>query len=157
MGKMKAFLEGANNIFWRVYAAIFIFMTLVYLRDIFSPESVVYQYYHVLMAFDKNYELFYGLSAINACVTALTIVPLALFLFRIHFLPRRFWQIFFFFHLLFDITGRSYEIKTVKSYLLDNTLLASLAVLLWLFIVLPSYYALYQVAFRPKRLSPEKV
>lgn len=135
---------------WKIYSFIFALLVITNLAIVLSPSSELYIYHHILMAFSRSYGFSYYLRLIAAIVNLFALIPLFMFSFRKNLLNRRLWQTILIIRIIFDITGHSYEFKSLKAILyIDLWTGLSLFILAAAFI-LPSYEACFRYAFSKK-------
>ncbi len=136
-----------RRLFWKFYFFLFVPLPLGAMVGILFPESVIYSYYHVLIAFDPTYYLPYYLNVISAYLNLLSLIPLFLFAFGLRFLHPRVWQTLFILRAIFDIVGHRYEYVFIQSLLLTGAWPTFLAIAISLAVIFPSYLACYRYAF----------
>ena len=137
---------------WKIYSLLFFFLALANIASIFSSESILYSYYHTLIAFNRQYFIAYYLNVASALMSFFSLAPLVLFTFRIRFLNKHFWQWLFYARVIFDLTGHAYEVKFVKSLFYSNFWPAVLSIVLFIATMIPSYIAHFQYAFRRNKI-----
>src|SRR3989338_10676301 len=135
---------------WKIYLFIFTPLSLGNLAATLNPESVVFAYYHALMAFHPDYRLQYLLNIASASLNALALIPLFLYTFRGSFLWPRLWQWFFILRIAFDLAGHAYEVKLIESLFVSHAGYAVSSLLLLFLLTVPSYLAGFRYAFRQK-------
>lgn len=133
---------------WKIYLVTFTLYVLGNAGDILLPTSFLYIYHHALMAFHPVYIIVYLLALGQVFFNLANLIPLFLFVFRIPFLSPRFWQWMLVFRIVFDLTGHSGEMRHLISISHANTewLISKIAVTL--IMIIPSYSACFQYAFR---------
>ena len=133
---------------WKIYTVLFSLVVIGNLTSILSEDSFLYTYYHILLAFRKEYTLLYYLALTSAFVNLIALVPLILYTLRINFLPPRLWQWLFTLRLAFDLFGHSYELKQIRSFFAADVIQGILVLIPLILTFFPSYIALYKYAFR---------
>ncbi len=137
---------------WKIYLIIFSPIAVGNIAGIVNPQSPVYSYYHILMAFHEDFTLFFLLNAASAILTFFSLLPLFLYVFQIHFLPALIWQWFFILRVIFEIFGHPYELKLLKALFYSNIWYAASFLALSLVLLIPSYIACYRYAFKQNKL-----
>lgn len=132
---------------WKIYFFLISPLYLGNLVGVLEPRSPVFAYYHILMAFDKDYTLLYSLNIASAALNFCSLFLIFLFAFRIYWLPARFWQWFLLLRAFFDLTGHAYEMNFIKSMLYSKTIYTVPTLLLALIFIIPSYIACFKYAF----------
>lgn len=141
---------------WKIYFCIFALYVLGNALDILMPTSFLYIYYHALMAFHPVYFIPYILALGQVFFNLVSLVPLFLFVFRIRFLSDRFWQRVLVLRIIFDLTGHAGEVNQLISIShADSEWFFSKIVLTGIMLI-PSYGACFQYAFRWKEFWASK-
>ena len=107
----------------------------------------MYRYYHVAIAFNIFFLGIYVMNLASIILNTLALFPLYLYMNRIKFFDENFWRWFFVLRLAFDIMGHNYGINLIKSMSHENALLGLKFLMTYIFLVLPTYIALYDYAF----------
>lgn len=135
---------------WKIYLCIFALYILGNAGDILLPTSFLYIYYHALMAFHPAYLIPYILALGQVFFNLVSLVPLFLFVFRIPFLSARFWQQMLVLRIIFDLTGHAGEANQLISISHADSEWFFSKILLTGIMLIPSYGACFQYAFRWK-------
>ena len=137
----------------QIYYFIFGAFTVVTLINVFYPPSIIYIYYHVLMAFHPSYVLTYAYSVLSVLTNALSLIPLYSYVFKPLpiFMPRL-WKWLFCLRISLEIYGHSYETALLKSMHHDNLLFVASSSLFLLALIFPSYAAHFQYAFGERKV-----
>jgi len=141
---MKKLLNWA----WKIYFAIYIFLTASNIYAFCSEESPVFWYYQILLAYADLFTIPFILAALSLIFNSLAILPLFLFIERKTLLTARIWKYFFIFRVILDALGKSYENQVLRSLFQDSVLIGGMAVCIMILLVLPSYLANYLYAFK---------
>lgn len=137
---------------WKIYFLFFATATIWNLLFSLSPDSIIYVYYHVLMAFDKHYRTAYFLSMASGVMAAIGLIPLFLFIFQLRFLPPQLWAILFVVKVVADLTGHSYEVELIKSLFYSSFWLTLSSLAVSLAFSLPAYIIFFKYAFRRHKI-----
>ncbi len=137
---------------WKIYFFIAAPLTLGNFLAVLHPDSPLYAYYHILMTFDADFTLFWGLNIASGLLNFISLIPFFLYVFQIKFLKLRIWQWLFALRVIFDLTGHSYEVSFFKSLFYSNPQYALSMILLSLAVYIPSYIACYKYSFREETL-----
>lgn len=122
------------------------------LGDVLLEDSLLKNYYTVLIVFNKYYLLSLFFNTLNILINILT--PLVVFFYAFNIRRSiKFWQIFFFIRIILELLGHQYDLQALKSaYYQHSTYF--LAYIGFLTIpLLPSYIAHYLYAFKKHRSS----
>ncbi len=139
--------------FWIIYFFIYCIPTLVRSLTLFAEDSIINQYFRVLIAFKKTYFIWHTFSIANTIVETLALIPLCLFCFKRRFLNPSMWKMLFVARIFLLFAGHHYEWKMTQSFFhADSTYLVAVITSLVLFSA-PSYIACYVYAFHQDRLS----
>ena len=137
-----------TGLVWKIYLGVFTLYVFGNAGDILAPTSFLYIYYHTLMAFHPAYLISYLLALGQVFFNLVNFIPLFLFVFRILFLSQRFWQWTLILRIIFDLTGHAGEIQHLISISHANSEWFISRIVLGLLVILPSYGACFQYAFR---------
>src|SRR3989338_5929321 len=128
---------------WKIYLGVFSAFTLGNLAYLAS-ESIIYKYYHILIAFTPDYSILYTLDVAMSAVNLLSLIPLFLYAFRVKILGKKLWQILLVARVVLDLVGHCYEKKFMQSIFVDTPWTAGLIVVLLLLFIGPSYLANFE-------------
>ena len=135
---------------WKVYLCVFTFYVLGNTGDILIPTSFLYIYYHALIAFHPVYLISYLLALGQIFFNLMNLIALFLFVFRILFLSPRFWQWMLILRIIFDLNGHAGEMQHLISISHANNEWFISRIVLGVLVIIPSYGACFQYAFRWK-------
>lgn len=127
---------------WYIYFIIYCGVTAYQIEQFSDSNSKISTYYHILIAYNLSYIIHYLRNALSVILNALAVISFYLFLRQTRWLTNSFWRGFLGFRFLSDMTGRIYEIKTLKSLFYQDIGLGKDITLLVVMLVLPSYIAL---------------
>jgi len=133
---------------WKIYFILFTILSIAVLANIFSAESIVYMYYHILSTFQGHRIILYYLNVANALLTVLSLIPLFLFVFQKNFGNVRIWQSLFILRLLSEPLGHHYEVAFLKSLAFSHLGLLGFSLFVSLGVILPSYTGCFFHAFK---------
>ena len=137
---------------WKIYLIIFSLFTIGNSASLFCENSYLYLYYNILIAFHKSYLFRYWYAVISNLLNVISLSCLYLFVFRIKFLKVIFWQWVFVFRVVFDLLGHAFEVKTIESLFHNSNELGIISIVLVVTMLLPSYAASFQYAFRQQKI-----
>lgn len=140
---------------WRIYFVIVATILIGNLLSVLSCRSVVYTYYHSLIAFHKDFIVFYYFNILSAVINVLSLMPLFCYIYRRRFLRPRLWQVLFCLRIAFDFVDHNYETRFFQSLFKTDLAIALILLSISLLVILPSYFATFQYAFRQHRLFPQ--
>ncbi len=140
------------SFWWRIYFVLAATIFICNLLSVLYPKSVVYIYYHSLIAFHKDFALFYYLNVMSAVTSALSLLPLFYYIYRRRFLSPRLWQVLFCLRIAFDLVGHGYETNFFQSLFQNNFTVAIISLAISLLLIFPSYFACFRYAFRQHRI-----
>jgi len=140
---------------WKAYFFLYSTGILLNLLIFFSDESPIHQYYHILMIFKQSYCIQYYLYIAKVIIEALSLIPLFLFIFRIHAFPVLIWQFLFCSRIFLLIFGQSYEWNLFRAMIYGNPTATIAALSLGILFAIPSYIACSKYAFWQKQLLSE--
>ena len=149
-------MHWTKNWAWKIYCFIFALITIGNAAAMFSSDSYVYVYYHILMAFHPQYILLYALAAACCILSLISLIPLFFYAFEIPFLTQEFWKWIFVLRVSFELTGHAFEIQLLKSVYYSDVWIVVFLAGLFLASIGPSYYACFHYAFRWDRLFPSR-
>jgi len=135
---------------WKIYLCAFTLYVLGNAGDILMPTSFLYIYYHILIAFHLVYIISYMLALGQVFFNLVSLIPLFLFVFRMPFLSPRFWQWMLVLRITFDLTGHAGEVNHLISISYANREWFISRIVLTGIMIIPSYGACFQYAFRWK-------
>ena len=136
---------------WEIYLPFFFILAVGRAVSFFAPQTPEHLYFKILYSFNPVFYISYSLSLIQIVLTLLHGLPLALYTFRVRWLPPRFWQYLLILRVIFDLTGHPYEMNTVVSMYHTSPRLCALTILFAVLPYLPSYWACYAYAFRKEK------
>jgi len=140
-----------QNMGWKLYLILFATVSAGNFLTLFNDQSPNFLHYQVMITFHPSSRILYVLNIVSASLTMASVVPVFLYIYRLRFLPAKFWQYLFFLRLVMDLTGRRYETIFIKS-LFHQELWVGLSFVTCLLVVLfPSYLLGFRYAFRRKR------
>jgi hypothetical protein len=132
---------------WKLYFLFFLYAGITQIVNFFDPGSAIDQYYQVLIAFKKNYALWYGFHFAAIIVEIVSIIPLFLFVFKKNFLSPALWRSLLIARILLIFLGHHYEIRMLTSYFYASSTLALASIVGLVVVLLPSYVAHIACAF----------
>ena len=132
------------NWIWKIYFLAYLFFTLKTTISFFSADSEMHSYYHILIAYHPYFLILYFLNLCSIALNIFSCLAFYFFLYDIPFLSSQFWKWIFLFRGVMDILGRSYEFKFLQSLFYDDPYIFLFVLAPILFIIVPSYIALYQ-------------
>ena len=115
------------------------------------PDSIIYTYHHVLTAFHPRYYLIYCLHIASVFINLISLIPLYCYVFRKPSSLIGLWRLVFFIRILSEFFGHDYEYKLIKSLFFSDIPLALAILLLYILILIPSYIAVFQLAYGRKK------
>lgn len=133
---------------WKIYLFAYSIYLLGNIGKLLIPGAFANLYYHTLIAFHPFFLIPYDLALIQAFFNLFNLIPLFLYVFRIHFLSARFWQAILVARVIFDLTGHSVEINNAMAIYHANREWFLSTIALWLIMAIPSYGACFQYAFK---------
>ena len=136
---------------WKLYLLVISTVYIGNLTSIVNSQLEVYRYYHILIAFYKEYRLVYWLNVASALTNTISLIPLFLYIFDIRWLPLRVWQWVLVSRVVFDLTGHAYEFNFLKSLYYANIKYGTSTSLFFVLFFVPSYVACYRYAFIKKK------
>ena len=136
---------------WKLYFLIILTVYVGNVTSILNPQLEAYRYYHILIAFHKEYRLVFGLNVACAITNLTSLIPLFLYIFEIRWLPLRFWQWMMVCRVIFDLTGHAYEFNFLKSLFYVSLSYGLSAALFFVVFFIPSYIACFRYAFIKKK------
>ncbi len=139
-----------KEIFWKIYFCLFAFLVVNNAAISLWPDSDPYIYYHILAAFHPRFYFAFGMHLISDALNLLNLIPFYFYVFRQSFAGTKLWRNVFILRIIFEIFGHGYEFKMIKSLFYTNHLLVVSFLVLYILILLPSYYGVFQYAFRRK-------
>ena len=145
-------MKKKGNWLWELYFVYFAILVINQVVNILFPTSVIYTFYHVLIAFDRWLAVLYYVRIFCDILNLVCLIPLYLFMFKIKWLNKTLWQWVVALRVGFDLVGHYYEYITVKSLFFSKPLVAAQLILWFVLTVLPSYYACLKYAFRREKL-----
>jgi hypothetical protein len=138
---------------WEIYLMFLILIVAKSVYIFFSSDSDLYFFFYFLSVFDKHFHWLYYINAFQIILNALSLVPLALWIYNKRFMAPQFWQAFFVLKIAFDIFGQTFDrIEIISLYHMDP-FVSALLVLQYFLIYLPLYIVLFLFAFKPKLVS----
>ena len=132
---------------WLFYFVVYTYLTAESIVNFYRPESTIRSYFQSLMVLNNFYVLMYTEHVMNLIFSALAIIPMYLYIFKIPFLSKRVWQIFLIARIFFATTGYMYQYNSWKALAFDDFKLAALNVISFLILLIPSYLACFRYAF----------
>ena len=135
------------NLFWISYLFFYSLMMALQMVTFFGSDSQESLYYHYMISLDARFIFFYAVNAAIIILNLFSLIPIYLYMFRIRFLSRSFWQGFFLIRLFLEIPGRPFEISVIKSLYIQNANFAYLTALVFCLLHGPSYVAIYRHIF----------
>jgi len=128
---------------WKICFLVYAFFTATNVIYFFEPESPSILYYHIMMAWDSWFVIFYILNIAAILLSVLALVPFWGFLYDRFLLSRRFWIYFFWARLFLEFHGRAFEVTFIKSLYISQPMTTWLTILTLLTINIPIYLALW--------------
>ena len=135
------------NLFWTSYLFFYSLMMVMQIVIFFASDSQESLYYHYMISLDARFIFFYMVNAAIIILNLLSLIPIYLYMFRIKFLSRSFWQGFLLIRLFLEIPGRTFEISVIKSLYIQDVNFAYLTALVFFLLHCPSYVAIYRHIF----------
>ena len=132
---------------WQIYSFFITSIVFSSLPNLINKTSSLRMYYTILLPFDIRYTLFFYFNIISLLINLL--IPLIVVFYALNIRSSvKFWQIFFFVRIFFDLVGHQYDNQIILSAFSQNFSygLANLSIFLIPFI--PSYIAHFLYAFR---------
>ena len=131
---------------WKLYSVFFAVMTVSGLRDIFLKDSPFVLYYTILIAFHKSYIVFLILNIASLMINVLVNVVVWCYAYQVSG-SVKFWRVFFFVRIFFDLLGHHYDWQYIKSAFVQSFPYGLAAVGVFILPLVPSYLAHYFYAF----------
>jgi len=140
------------SFWWRIYFVLAATIYICNLLSVLYPQSVVYIYYHSLIAFHKDFTLAYYLNILSAVTSLVSLLPLFFYIYHRPFFSPIVWQILFCLRIAFDFVGHGYEMNFFQSLFQNSFTVAFISLAISVLIIFPSYFAGFQYAFRQHRI-----
>lgn len=133
------------------YRIYFFFIAWIVLTDLFvliTPDSEGYVYYHTMEALLPPAVMFYRYALLSAVVNIICLG--ALFAYAFNWKPAGgwFWRPLFLTRIATDVLGHNFELQALKSAFHAERGLLVTTLVVYAFLLIPSYYAHYCHAFR---------
>ncbi len=132
---------------WKIYGVL---LTSIVTHDVIaflSPDSELRTYYTILIAFNKLYFIPLLLNILSMVINCL--VPIVVFYYAFNMSSdKKFWKIFLFVRIFFDLTGHFYSLQLIKSAYFQSPTYALACIGILLIPILPSYIAHYSYIFK---------
>lgn len=119
--------------------------------NFFSPEAQLNLYFRILRAFDITFYIPYLLTFCQVVFNTLSLIPLFLYIFKLSFLKKKFWQYFLVFNFIFDLTGHPFHINELIGIYQTSPRIAITILLSSVIPYFPKYVACYRYAFTDKK------
>ena len=138
---------------WEIYLVFFAVLIFKNTYDFFALHSPVYIYFLILRFFDPAFLFIYFINLIQTILNLLHLIPLGLTVYKIRFLPTKFWQYLFILRVIFDLFGHSYDKNILVSFYHDDSIIFWFSCARIFFFYMPSYIACYFYAFKHEKLD----
>ena len=138
---------------WEIYLVFFAVLILKNTYDFFAFNSPVYFYFLILRCFAPAFLVIYFINLIQTVLNLLHLIPLSLTIYKIRFLPTKFWQYLFILRVIFDLFGHSYDKNILLSFYHDDFVIFWFSCTRIFFFYMPSYIACYFYAFKQEKLD----
>lgn len=149
----NTFMKKKIHWLWKIYFFIYCFPVINNLISLLTRDSVIDQYYQILIAFKKTYFIWYAFNIGSIVIDGLSLIPLYLFIFQKRFLNTFIWKSLFIIRVTLLFVGHSYEWKMIKSFFYADIAIASSLVIFLMLFNIPSYAGCFQYTFHQKKLS----
>ncbi len=139
---------------WKIYSIFLTIIIFASLKDVASQDSAFRMYYTMLIAFHKGYYIWLILNIISLTLNLLA--PLVVFCYAFNVKSSlKFWQVFFFIRLCFDLIGHHYGAQFIKAAFFQSFLYGLACMGVFIIPILPSYIAHYLYAFKKPITTPK--
>ena len=134
---------------WIIYGCFLTLLVVESLSDLVYPDSPLRTYYTVLLAFNKNYIISFGLNILNIIINISAPLAVLFYAFNVKS-STRFWSVLFFIRILFDLIGHHYDLQFIKAAYFQSFPYFLACIGAFTLPVIPSYIAHYLYAFRKR-------
>lgn len=139
------------QLIWKGYFFLWTWLCLGNLLSLLYPHSDSFIFYHIIKTILPEKNFIYYLALTNAFINLLCLLPLFGYSFNKPLYGKTFWQLCFFFRIIFEILGTRQEQLFLLSFFSTSAQAGLSLLFAILAFTIPSYLGHYRYVFHKKR------